>query len=722
MSKKTICIVLFSCIFIFLIADIRINYSVIDELYPEENLNIVAIISDGLHEINEIYLVIKSISTLEEKRYRMEIIDNNASVFIERDELPEHEFYYYFQIIKKDRNVIFYPENPGDRISNVVRFLTMKEKTGFEVSLIYPKETVNILANDFHIAAYVEGEHRKKGLIFDDIDITEYCNIGENIITYFPDTLICDGVHKVEITVNGFIIEEFPFTSYSGKISIFDKPQANIEISGGLRMLSGNSLLFESTDRTKYPLLVNLGLNGKVDFLNYSINTYLNMNDFTFINERNRYSVNLKTAISEITIGDKRILWNRIISHQLINRGIYAKLSKGVFETALFSGICPGIYDTTYQNTIDYQTVGVSTGFKHSNVKLSANVIKIRSNDFNDFSDNLKIGLSSGFSFPNNLFNLNADFGANISNNFVDSAEIAFLSIPDNLSTNDLAPSLSYDIRANINPSPFSMRMNVKRISKDYSLLTNESFENGFIEAGTNIFIPFIKQSANINLDYSYIQYDELSDIKHNYSIGFNFFNIDVPKISIIFSHLLKNNEMYADSGFEHLLRFKTNINHQFYIQNIPVFFSFYVYQGTMNSRVYMSQFSNSGNGINLRFYANSNIDILAGYSIIADKSNSVDKLYYSFNTGMIYESANLLPDMELTVNYGHNNVYYQSILFDSEMIFDYESDKFSGKISFKYKISSWMQFIVDFSDNIYFKENEQYNLFCAGMKIRYRF
>ena len=242
------CIILFGCIFIFIIADVKINYSIIDELYPEENLNIVAIISDGLHGIDEIYLVIKSVSTLEENMYRMEIIDNNASVFVERSELPEHEFYYYFQIIKKDRNVIFYPENPGDRVSNIVRFLTMKEKTGFEVSLIYPKETSSILSADFHIAAYVEGEHRKKGLIFDDIDITEYCNIGENIITYFPDTLICDGVHKVEITVNGFIIEEFSFTSYSGNISIFDKPNANIEVSSGLRMLSGAPVLFENTN------------------------------------------------------------------------------------------------------------------------------------------------------------------------------------------------------------------------------------------------------------------------------------------------------------------------------------------------------------------------------------------------------------------------------------------------------------------------------------------
>ncbi len=716
------CIILFVCIFIFIIADVKINYSIIDELYPEENLNIVAIISDGLHGIDEIYLVIKSVSTLEENMYRMEIINNNASVFVERSELPEHEFYYYFQIIKKDRNVIFYPENPGDRVSNIVRFLTMKEKTGFEVSLIYPKETSSILSADFHIAAYVEGEHRKKGLIFDDIDITEYCNIGENIITYFPDTLICDGVHKVEITVNGFIIEEFPFTSYSGKTSIFDKPNASIEISSGLRMLSGDTLLFENTDRTKYPLSINLDINGKVDFLNYNINSYLNMDDFAFVNERNRYSINLRTAIFDITAGDKRILWNRVISHQLINRGIYAQLNKGIFETALFTGIYPGIYDITYPNPIDHQTVGICTGLKHSNVKLSANIIKIRSNDFNNFSDNFKIGLSSGFSLPNNFFNLNADFGANLRNDFAESAEIKFLSIPDSISTDDFIPSLSYDIMANINPSPFSMRMNVKRISQYYSLLTNETFGNGFLEAGANIFIPFIKQSANINLNYSYKQYNELSDIKHNYSIRFNFFNADIPKISIKFSHLLKSSEMYADSGFEHLLRFRTNINHQLYFQNIPVFFSFYVYQGIMNSKVYMSQFSNSGNGLNLRFNANDNINILAGYSIIADKSNSVEKMYYSFNTGMIYESVNLLPDMELMLNYGHNDFHIKSFYFDELIYTIYKSDKFSGRMSFKYKISRLIQLIVDFSDNIYFKNNEQYNLFCAGMKIRYRF
>lgn len=614
------------------IAGIELDYSRVSQLYEDENFSMYVIIAEGIASVQEIHLIIEN--DRDKKEYAMSIDGNSASVYIERNELPSTSFTYYFRITLKDRTSYIYPENPALRVQNTVSIVTMKEQTGYEINAIYPPKTSIIKGDDFHIAVYVRGEHRKKGIILDDIDITHKCTIGENIILFYPDSSIEKGVHKVNVTVNGFIMDEWGFT-------VIDSNRANFSINGNIEIgstyriyeIDSVSGFYADTVRMKNKLFSHIfGYAGPGQYL---LNACINYNDFQFNDFSNSYTLQYDLSGMRVIAGDSRIFWNRWLSYGVLCRGARIYLNRGIFLIDLAGGYSYRDAVNSIIPAMQY-SYGINTGIKMANFQMQMHVLKRDiMEDYTHYSSlysGLRIHLQAlgmialksdvSYRIMQNVKHINAD--GSIENVYDKSA-----AVPDALNGNlDISLNAEY-----AHVSLFTIKQGADETQQGNAYSKS-------MYSGMSAIIPVMKHNADIGLDYSFLTYDSIMRIEHQYSAHFNYHNSATPLINIRFTH-----RMPFDSILKgHIVSLSGNISHQLSIMGRKSGFALFIQQNTGNYTDSINAYNKTVSGGNLsiswnRFISNRGGFTVSGYS---GYTAAMEEQSLYLNTNMLFDYINV--------------------------------------------------------------------------------
>lgn len=617
-----------------LITGVELDYSRVSQLYEGENFSMYVIITEGIASVQEIHLIIEN--DREKKEYAMSVDGNSASVYIERDELPSRGFTYYFRITLKDRTSYIYPENPALRVQNTVSIVTMKEQTGYEIHAIYPPRTSMISGGDFHIAVYVRGEHRKKGIILDDIDITHKCTIGENIILFYPDSSIEMGVHKINITVNGFIMDEWGFTVIDSNRANFSI-NGNIEIGSTYRMNEMDSVSPFYTDTVRMKNNLSSHIFGYAGPGQYLLNAHIEYNDFQFNDFSNSYWLQYDLSGMRIIAGDSRIFWNRGLSYGILCRGARISLNRGIFLMDLAGGY-------SYRDAVNriipakQYIYGVNTGIKMANFQMHMHVLKSDIMEdymhYNSLYSGLRIQLQAW-----GILALKSDVSYRIKQTVkYINADGSIGSVYDESDALPDAVNGNLDISLNTDYAHASL-FTVKQ-GRDESQQSN-AYSNSMY-SGMRTIIPVMNHNADIGLEYSFLTYDSIMRIEHQYSAHFNYHNSAMPLINIRFAH-----RMPFDSILNgHIITLSTNISHQLSIMGRKSSFSLFIQQNTGNYADSVNAYNKTVSGGNVsvswnRLISNTGGFTVSGYSgYIADIEEQ--SLYLNTNMAFDYINAGL--------------------------------------------------------------------------------
>ncbi|MGE3063532.1 MAG: hypothetical protein AB7T10_07870 [bacterium] len=218
--------------------EIKVAHALIDELYEEENFSMVLKINEGYFSVKEIFLVISESQSDKEQRYEMEMNDKTASVSVPFNILPKSDFYYYFEVTRKDNELFIFPKLPADRLKNKV---TRKKEDVYKKNdaiLLSPSSETNLTAEDFLFAVYIEGKAGELNLIVDGEDVTEKCMVGKKLLTYNPGRIFQPRRYRFDVINDGILLKTYYFnfassalfkSLFNGKLSAYSGYESRID-------------------------------------------------------------------------------------------------------------------------------------------------------------------------------------------------------------------------------------------------------------------------------------------------------------------------------------------------------------------------------------------------------------------------------------------------------------------------------------------------------------
>jgi hypothetical protein len=191
--------------------EIKVSYSMIDELYQDENFSMIVKISGGYFTVKEIYLVTSSLQGTDEKRFKMEVENKTASISVPFTMVPKQDFYYYFEIVRKDNEILYFPKLPLERVKNKVIHKKEEKYKPVASVLLSPLSDVNLTPEDFLFAVYIDGKAGELKLIVDGEDVTDKCIAGEKILTYNPGRIFQPRKYRFDVIHNGILLQTYYF-------------------------------------------------------------------------------------------------------------------------------------------------------------------------------------------------------------------------------------------------------------------------------------------------------------------------------------------------------------------------------------------------------------------------------------------------------------------------------------------------------------------------------
>lgn len=641
---------------------IELNYSQIDELNADENFVMYSIITGNQEAVEDIYLVLENDNYKHE--FIMETEHNNASVFVERNMLPESNFYYYFRINFKDRTTLLYPENPALRMQNQVKLVSMKENYGYEVRPVYPQKTAIIDEEDFHIAVYVSGDHDKKGLILDDMDITEFCSIGENFITYFSDTLIEQGIHRINVTVNGFVVDEYGFTIKEIKSDNAFKMTGDIGVSGTYMLNEiGRDEFYADTLSMRSVLYTDLHTETGDNF--FRLRTAINYNDFKFNDWQNRYSITYSNRYSEINLGDRLIMWNSPLNTRR-SRGISVNFKKSLFNVEAFAGYDyqPNriIFNNPYYAIIN----GISAGIGNTAAEMHLNIIRYSVFSDDSVSDLGKAGMYLHASALNNMIALHSNIMYTLFNRKSSSFSLTDISTEQN---NYITNNIETFSTVSINTQHFFTNIDIVR--KKASVFSGNLYNDKLFSLKNKIGFP-VFENSEIVADYAYTKWDSLDNFEHQYGLLFDYHNEGTPYFNVKFTHKMPVNS----SILNHIMSLRTDLGHSFTINDRDADFSLFVHQYTGNYSDTLLSFNKTGSGgsfsIEWSDIIHNNVSInMSGYN---KDDNEISDMAFGLNTDFLFNSN----CVSLNLNANIVNSFIDTLLIDG-------SARFKGALTYRF-------------------------------------
>ncbi|MDD3804174.1 MAG: hypothetical protein PHW02_07320 [bacterium] len=275
--KKTLFAILSLSALLLFSQEIKTTYAVIDELYENENFSMVLKINEGAFMVKEVYLILTD-SDLKEKRFKMDLSDKIASVSVDSKLLPEKDFTYFFEVARKDNEIVLFPKLLSERFKNKVIRKKQEIFKKTEAILLSPADETNLIPKDFLFAVYIDGKAKNINLIVDGEDVTDKCIVGKNLLTYNPGRIFQPRKYRFDVINDGALLQTYYFnfassgflkSLFRGSISIYSKydgRNSSSPLASALLSFYGGVSSFEYKTRVSAGNSSELSVGGIEDF------------------------------------------------------------------------------------------------------------------------------------------------------------------------------------------------------------------------------------------------------------------------------------------------------------------------------------------------------------------------------------------------------------------------------------------------------------------------
>ncbi len=616
-------LILFSMILLYS-QSINMNYSIIDELYENENFSIVCIIEKGIEGFGDIYLILSDENNINEKKYKMGIEDNTASVIVKYEDLPKTNFYYYFEIEKKDGTIEYYPKTLSERIKNKVILLKKTKEQEINAVLLSPLNPDNAKRRNFLVSVYINKKLDNRQVLFDNMDITDYCLFSDNIIIYQPDT-ISVGEHTIDIYTNGYLVESY-------RIIIKDKEikktlNGEVEYNFTYNYVNNNVL-----NNTIYENDFYNNLHLKLFNTNSLFNYLVLLNIHNLENDMyNQYYIDLYAKYIGLKFADFILNWDKIFYNNKNIRGIdlYSQIKNFYFDL---------VYGYIIRNN-DYADNIKAIRIKHTYniVNNSLNAALIDSSQ----SESYLLGTTNSLNLFNRKLNINFDMNYNYYND----------------SINNIKDQMKYSVYSNIYIKNFYFNIFYNSsFNNPYNIQSNYN-DYQYNKMGIKTRIPLFNNNLYLNLMYLFTDntYNNVNIINHTYSINLNYFNIDMPGFNMLFQHSI---DLLSPDFINNNINFTTNIDFESYIFDFKNEYSIFYNQNVFSSYDSLYNYVLTNTGVNYSILPISiiKLDLMVSYSHLNNYYNQYS--YFSIYSKLKFIPFNEYINPTLFTNYYNKENY----------------------------------------------------------------
>ncbi|MDI6700592.1 MAG: hypothetical protein QME48_05100 [bacterium] len=262
-NKKILSTFLIFILSLKVLAAFKVDYSKIDELYENENFTIFLIIKEEPYRIEDINIVISDFE--KDKKFRMDFDGKKAFVTLPYDSLPEKDFYYYFEIITKDKSFEYIPQKVEERIKNIVKFIKDKRENKKDIILILPENEKSVDLKKFVFSVYIPSGTKNVKIFMDGEEITSKCLMGEKILSYAPEKFLKPSRYRFDIIKDQKLLKTYYF-NISNRDFLGNLFNGTIDYNGRYEKRS-NSNFFNSYSISFY---------GNIGRFFYNFSTYNN--------------------------------------------------------------------------------------------------------------------------------------------------------------------------------------------------------------------------------------------------------------------------------------------------------------------------------------------------------------------------------------------------------------------------------------------------------------
>ena len=548
--------------------DIKISYSIIDELYPNENFNMIVKVSDGKIAIKEIYLITVTMQGSEEKRIKMDYSDKTASISLPFPMVSKTDFYYYFEIIKKDNEILYFPLLPSERIKNKVTHKKEQMYVPTKPVLLSPLTGSNLTPENFLFVVYVDGKSGELNLIVDGEDVTEKCIVGDKILTYNPGRIFQLRKYRFDIIQNGVLLQTYYFNFASegfvrsllnGTIFTdisYHKTDSNLYMGNiGLNLFGGLSLFY-------YKLRITLG-NSMINSKNY-VEKY----NITLALERQKIDLGVISLSEENPFVSKNSIIGGALSSNIGYFGmklLYGNLNDNLINGDRFHNKEAGGVLFNFKNKYFLSEVGVyrfcDIGDSVLDAYKSDDIILYHRELVKVFNERLVLDYIGGVvSSKQALYNKSFNMFEDIDSTFLQ----------------DIFSSYSQNVKASILSKRLNMIFEFEEISNSFggfylalnkagkenlSLMLETPFYSESFVLGSKALFSFLRSDSNKI-------FDDLNERDLDFFISFK--ESGFPSIYLNYLDRVWNNSVYDTADyFQRLFGFQSNISAVFYLWNI---------------------------------------------------------------------------------------------------------------------------------------------------------
>ncbi|MFO8062172.1 MAG: hypothetical protein R6U31_04520 [bacterium] len=558
------------CMFIFTAAEgIELDYADIEEIYPGEDLNIVAMVKSGFAGIEDAELVLRTIERDSILSFSMDIEDNLLTCFVDYDSLPEEAFYYYFEIIMKDRSVEIYPLSVADRMKNRVKVIKSEDFWNYDVELIYPRREKEVRADDFMAAVFVEGDYDRLRVLINEKDVTDDCMETGNTILYIPEKRMATGRGSIVVYIdNEKRVEEY--------FIVVEKSSVNV--IGGFAGLSAEYSLYSGNGYEHGLRSVDqLYLYGHSGMINYSLAAaYLLTGNLNHI-----YSANAEMSVPHFTVRAGDYYIDEPLTMQSPLRGVRAIVSLPHIEAdASYSSSDP--YNHTVNQSNDEYSLTLNRYALRSYSHIYDFEISVNRfiNNLSSNNSNLTADIDAGISLMESRFRLGGKAAVSFIRSSVRPSLFAFPEITlDSFNARD---ALSYMLHSSYTGERLRTGARIIYYAPRYISLGLPFAHNDYYDIDGDINVLFPGSSVSLNSRYSMFLPANTAP-NHYYSAGFEYSKPAVPSIIISFGHFIQNSE---DDNASDIIKLSAGIDHTVYIGERDVKFALSIMQNTFNTEM----------------------------------------------------------------------------------------------------------------------------------------
>ncbi|MDY6787653.1 MAG: hypothetical protein SVK54_05975 [candidate division WOR-3 bacterium] len=686
------------CILVFVSAQgIELDYADIEEIYPGEDLNILAIVKSGFAGIEDAELVLRTVENDSVFSFSMDIEDNLLTCFVDYDSLPEEAFYYYFEIIMKDRSVEIYPLSVADRMKNRVNVIKSDDFWNYDVELIYPLKDKAVRAEDFMAAVFVEGEYDRLRVLINDRDVTDECMETGNTVLYIPRNGIEAGNGSIVVYIdNEKRLEE--------SFNVIEK--ASVNVIGGFAGLSAEYSLYSGNGYEHGIRTVDyLSLYGRSGMMNYSLSAaYLLSGNLNHI-----YSASIDMSIPHLNISAGDYSIDEALTVQSPLRGVRTVISLPHVEACASYSISDPRNQTLYNSNDEYSlTMNRYALRSYSHIYDFEISVNRFINNLISNNSNLTADAAAGISLLESRFKL----GGKAAVSFTQSSETPSLfALPEiTFDSFDIQDDLSYELHSSYAGDRLRAGARITYYAPRYISLGLPYLQSDFYDIGGDLNIMFPSNSVSLNSRYSVFLPSNTAP-NHYYSAGFEYSKPSVPSIIVNFGHFIQNNENNA-SG---IIKLSAGINHTVYIGDRDMKFALSIMQNTFNTErdsVNADIFAHRGY---VRAGLLPSLDLSADYSLLLSDYYTSGRKRIGCGVGIHY-GLNENIEINTSVRYA-----YLSRTYVNESVTD-GSSRIDIAVNVPVKIP-FAHLDIHLKNIYLLSDNDSYmNYFTAGIDLRKEF